>query len=228
MELYQKNFRVLFLIILIPHIPLDLFLGPFASGTIGRAIYFILTLFVGFFVCATTAIAISDACTGNIPSVERSYRYVFTELPLNTMLVFFAQVFVIVAGFLLLVIPGLVFGAWYMFAQIVVVLERIEPIAAMKRSRFLGKGFYIRNLSLAAVATFLMLIGELLIVVVGSIAIFLFKLQHAQGFVNGVVALLATALFTPYLLTLSILMYYDLRARREGYDSTALTEDLER
>jgi hypothetical protein len=228
MELYQRNFRVLFLTVLVALIPPNLLFRPFVSSIVGISMFFLLTIFFGFFVFAATTVAISDVCTGNKPSVGRSYQYVFTKVLLRLMLVFLLQSLVVAGGYLLLLIPGLVFSAWYMLAPVVVVLERAEPIAAMKRSRFLGKGFYLRNFGLVFVTVFLIFIGQFMVGFVLGFAMIVLKLQNARGLIEGLEGLLGSALFIPYLYTLLILMYYDLRARREGYDSTALTEDLQR
>lgn len=190
--------------------------------------FFILTFLFGFIAYAAIAIAISDVCTGNEPSVGRSYKYVFTKVFLRLLLVTLLQMLVTLVGYLLFIIPGVVFSAWYMLAPVAVVLEKAEPIAAMKRSRFLGKGFYFRNLGLFFLGLFLTFLALFLAGFVGGMAIVAFKLESSEGIIEGVLTFFGSALFYPYLYTLLILMYYDLRARREGYDSTALTEDLQR
>ena len=43
-------------------------------------------------------------------------------------------------GFLLLVIPGIVFSTWFLFSTIILVIEGTDGTAAMKRSKFYARG----------------------------------------------------------------------------------------
>jgi hypothetical protein len=226
LELYKNNFTVLFLTFLVAIIPPNLFVRPFVSAPFGLAIFFIVTFLCGFIAYAAIAIAISDVCTGNRPSVGRSYKYIFGKPLVQLLLVSLLQILVVFAGSLLLLIPGLILGAWFMFAPVIVVLERTGAVAGMKRSKFLGKGFYLRNFGLLFLIIILLFLAMFMIGFLGGAAILVFKIPSAQGFVIGLLTLLGSAIFYPYVYTALILMYYDLRARREGYDSTALTEDL--
>jgi hypothetical protein len=52
----------------------------------------------------------------------------------------FLALVIILVGFVLLIIPGLIFMTWYAFASVVVVDERLSGWAALKRSKELVKG----------------------------------------------------------------------------------------
>ncbi len=56
----------------------------------------------------------------------------------------------IVGGFILLIIPGYIFLAWFYLTQFVVIDEKLGPVAAMKRSKQLVKGRVVEILGLIA------------------------------------------------------------------------------
>ena len=63
--------------------------------------------------------------------------------------------FLILIGILLLIIPGIVLAATYMFLLPVTVLELFNGRAALRRSRDLGRGSYARNVSIMTVCALL-------------------------------------------------------------------------
>ena len=228
MALYKSNLGVLFLTILVALTPPSLLVRPFFSGTTGLIIYFMALWFFGYIAYSATSIAISDICTGNKPSVLRSYRYVFGKTFVQLVAVNLLMVVLSSIGSVLFIVPGLLISAWYMLSPVVVVLEKTGPIVAMRRSRLLSKGFYARNLGLAWLAMFTVIFASAVVGGIEGVAILILKLQYAAKIIEGMTNLLVTGLLMPYVYTLMVLMYYDLRARREAYDSTALTEDLQR
>lgn len=58
-------------------------------------------------------------------------RYVLLQLLLGL---------VVLVGFILLVIPGIIFSVWYMFATLIFVIENVGGVAALKRSKQYAKG----------------------------------------------------------------------------------------
>lgn len=47
---------------------------------------------------------------------------------------------IVLVGFILLIIPGLMFSVWFMFASLILVVENIGGMSALKRSRIYVKG----------------------------------------------------------------------------------------
>lgn len=84
---------------------------------------------------------------------------------------------VIMVGFILVVIPGIVFSIWFSFAFYVLVFEGVGGIAALKRSRNLVRGFWWTVLARLIVISLL-----------GAIASALFNLIMQPGIVilNGI------------------------------------------
>lgn len=185
----------------------------------------LLAAILSLFNMVPNTVLISDICVGNRPSLGRAYRRAFGKVT-GTVLLTMVLVFVILAvGSLLLVVPGVVFGMWYSFAGPVVVLERTTALGALSRSRQLGKGYYLRNfgivlLTMVAIWTPSIVLGFVWGLIVGF-AHLPAPLAHLVGSVFG-------ALAAPPISIAIVLLYYDLRVRKEAYDSAKLAEDLRR
>jgi hypothetical protein len=128
---------------------------------------------------------------------------------------------------MLLLVPGLILIVHYAFVVPVAVLERISGWQALRRSRELGKGFFWRVcgivfLSYAVVFVVSWLIGGVLVVVRMMV-----RLSLSLPVVGMIANLLALPL-APLPAIVLVLLYYDLRVRKEAYDSAALAEDLRR
>ena len=167
----------------------------------------------------------SDICLGYAPSFKRSYAKILSKLVLLLLVTSILQLLAIVTGFVLLVIPGLVLLIWLMMAAPVVVLERRGGVAALKRSKQLGDGAHWRNAGL------FLLLNIIIFVIFGVIG-FVFGFT-APNFLNhwifrAVSTGIDEGLAAPVGLIWVVLLYYDMRVRKEGYDAKALAEDLAR
>lgn len=163
---------------------------------------------------------ISAEFLGESISAGASYRRAARRLlpMLGTQI---AAGFVITLGYLLLIVPGVIFSIWYMIVQPIVLLETLSGSRAMSRSHELMKG----NLGK----------GFLLAVVVGLVYGFVVfggaALLGAIGLARNEVVLqtltdLATALVLPFQIGAPILLYYDLRIRKEAFDLQTLAASL--
>lgn len=59
----------------------------------------------------------------------------------------------VLGGFILLVIPGIIFGAWFSLAGFTMVAENLGPVDSMKRSKELVKGHMAETLGILSVPT---------------------------------------------------------------------------
>jgi hypothetical protein len=132
---------------------------------------------IGLLTGAVVTVMISDRCLGLQPSVWRSYRRGFANIGRLIGTYFLGVLFIsllgaagtlllivpglilrsgmmlsawfLIGGTLLLLIPILILTVWYMFFIVaVVVLEKLGGRAALRRSRALGKGSYLRNIGI--------------------------------------------------------------------------------
>jgi hypothetical protein len=128
---------------------------------------------------------------------------------------------IVFLGFLLLIVPGVIFSLWFYVLVPVVVLEGVSGTAALGRSRELmrgnlGKAFLV-GLLIGIVS---MIIGAILGFAVGFIPWpYVFLRVFVQSLVQALLMPIQTAPF--------ILLYYDLRIRKEAFDLQMLSTALE-
>ncbi|MBV9946475.1 MAG: hypothetical protein JOZ69_06485 [Myxococcales bacterium] len=167
---------------------------------------------------------VSDACLGRRPSLVSALKRTVHSLGVRALFASLATAVLVGLG-LLLVVPGLLFAAWWSFAAVIVILERQPYLVALKRSRHLGRGHYLRNGGMILLVGFAM---ELLIVLVGgAVAAVLLVLDAPKWATLMVTPLLALPLAALPSITL-VLLYYDMRSRKEAYDTEKLAEDFYR
>ena len=169
-------------------------------------------------------VSVSEICLGNRPSVLRSYKRVFDTFPGKLLATNLLASLIILIGFILLIVPGLIFLPWLLFVGPVTILERTFGIKAFKRSKTLGEGYHTRN---CVVAVMLIIIELLLDQLLNSLGDRIAGIFHfVDPLVIKVCLVPLSELFSPILLIIIILMYYDLRVRKEFYNNAALAEDL--
>lgn len=101
-------------------------------------------------------------------------------------------------------------GARYLLTLPVIVIERVGPLASLRRSKFLSDGFTWRTVGLLTVSL------VITVAVVGTLFLLLGTLlnEHAA---NAISSLVLVVLY-PAWACLVVVLYYDLRIRKEGYD----------
>lgn len=125
---------------------------------------------------------------------------------------------VTMSGFILLLVPGVIFGTRWSVAMIAAIVEERGASSALGRSWDLVRGLFWHAFGaafLAAVAT--VIIGLVLQVPT------LFALAGGRGFsfaLGGLWEAAVGAATTPYMYCVLVLLMLDLRARKEGTDIT--------
>jgi hypothetical protein len=168
-------------------------------------------------------ISVSDICLGNAPSLVRSYNKVF-RLFGRMFTASMLQFIFVVIGFVLLCIPGIIAMLWFIFTPCIVVIEGLGGLGAVKRSKAIGQDYNWRNLGVIA----LMFVIAFVAYVILAIPFLLLFPQAPSNFGGRAFNSVFQLLFTPLTIVAIVLMYYDLRVRKEAYDATALAEDLRR
>jgi len=229
-KIYFGHFGTLFFMYFLPAFPAVLIQQEAEKS--GNAVLIILTvllsLIVGGFAYAATTIAVSDVCIGNAPSIKRSYDKILSKIMLQLLVMNILEILAVGVGLVLLVVPGVVLFVWLFLSGPVVVLEGRSAIAALKRSKQLGDGSHWRNCGFFLLLFIILLVYYLLIFAV-ILGVFVFRFPNL---INTWIPLAAMdvpmLLFFPFIYIFSVLIYYDRRVRKEGYDAKALAEDLAR
>ncbi len=134
---------------------------------------------------------------------------------------------VTVLGFPFCLVPGFIFATWFAFTSQAVVLEGLGGTKAMGRSRDLTRGYGLRvfgYLVLVTVLTYgiswvLGIVGQLIASAVTSSIVGTMLIQQAFGQVINLFIM-------PYFIVVMILLYYDLRVRKEAFDLEILAKNL--
>lgn len=170
-------------------------------------------------------VAISEISLGIKPTVKRSFKRMFAAGYGNYLAILLLQFLYTIAGLILLVIPAFIFGFWYMLTAPVFILENAKGKEALKRSKELGKGFYLRSFCIV------LLIVALFYSIYFIIAIILYAVLNIETtnhplFID-VFTIVMQSIFSSFVIIPTILIYFDLRVRKEGYSITSLAEDLQ-
>jgi hypothetical protein len=161
--------------------------------------------------------AVAAEVAGEDPSVEQSYRFGFNRLG-SVLLVSVLVGLAIIGGLILLVIPGIYIGVRLCVSIEALVVEGRRGTQAMGRSWGLVGGHWWH-----AFAT--LLIAALLTGVVNALITAPFGATNWFG--QGVAAAVATVVTLPYGALVGVLLYLDLRARKERLTMEALRADLQ-
>jgi len=175
-------------------------------AVVAVAIYFVtVTVFTGMVVSL-----VSDVQDGRRDASAGQLLRAATPVLGQLILVGVVAALGIVAGFILLVIPGLILLTFWFVAAPVVVVENPGVFPALRRSRLLVRGNGLRVF--AVILILVVLVG-----VAGNIVV---ALAGAAGTGVGIVAWVIVGILTAPLSALAAaVLYYDLRARSGAQDA---------
>lgn len=141
---------------------------------------------------------------------------------------------VLVVGFILLIVPGIIFYVWYAFFAQVVVVEGLSGTAAMERSKALTEGYRWR---IFGVIILVGIIGAVIGFAVGLLNFVIPSYEqlvvpktgpfdsgirlvpiYPNFYINTLLGILVQILVATYQTICITLLYFDLRNRKEGFD----------
>src|SRR5262249_38259536 len=143
-----------------------------------------------------------------------------------TMLLSWLLVGIVVGiGLCLLVIPGLIFIIWLVFAPVAVVIERRGAFESLSYSRAIVRGNWWRTAVLLTIIGIVLMVVYFVFAVGISIVVVSDPVAASQGQVPWYVTLLVgpalSAVIAPLTYSLMLAIFYDLRLRHEGGDLAA-------
>jgi Membrane domain of glycerophosphoryl diester phosphodiesterase len=161
--------------------------------------------------------AVAAEVAGEDPSLEQSYRFGFYRLG-SVLLVSVLVGLATIGGLILFIIPGIYIGVRLVVSVEALVVEGRRGTRAMGRSWELVGGHWWHAFGTLVVAW-------LLIGVVNAVITAPFS--GLGWFGQGVAAAVATTVTLPYGVLVGVLLYLELRARRENLTLEALRSDLQ-
>jgi len=194
--------------------------GAFVAAAILGVIQF---LFVQPFLTAAVARASTDAYLGNRVLVGPTFRFAVSRVHSILWISLLTSLAALV-GFILLVIPGIIVLVRFAFGSTILVVERRKGRKALGRSWRLAKGrfwrllgaFLLAFIMAAVVASVLSIPGNLLFSAVGPSGWPLAALGDS----------LAAILTTPFTTLITVLLYFDLRIRKEAFDLDVMAQEI--
>ncbi len=193
---------------------------------------------------------VSDVCLGHIPNLRRAYKRItpaFIGKLLITKLVYYLALAIGLALFLIpalgvyhfvkpVFVVGLVpflllaLGVYLigMFHMAVLVVEGEWGGRALKRSKELGKDYYLRNLWVMLLLIFPYILLWLLSYLIWFVVVFMNRVEYDLPFLS-LADFIFDAMryaFYPVLVIRVVLLYYDMRVRKEAFDYASLAEEL--
>jgi hypothetical protein len=204
---------------------------PHGGGTMALQL---ISAFTAQFAVPLVFLQVNDVVRGLNPSLGRSLKVYASDRFWPFFATFIVVWLAVVFGFVLLIIPGLIASAFYLFAMIIATLEGKNVRSSMRKSRTLGKGCYIRNIGVLYASWFaiglpVFMAYLLLAAIVGAAVGLLFPTavqdRNLFSLVELLIMILGSVIVTPLALP-QILLYYDMRARKEGLDDNRFVEEL--
>jgi hypothetical protein len=239
---YKANASKLITIVAVVVIPLS-FISHFFTGVVfkptketvtiaGQAITTTTTRSFGTFVLASlvaAAIAViisaalqaalvrgaALATVGDPIDVEASYQYGFRRFG-SVFWISLLVGLIVAVGFLLLIIPGIIFLTMLAVAIPALIVENQRGTGALGRSWSLVKGHFWHVLGTIVVAA----------IITGVISSILGAVGGSNWFLQWIFGSIGTIVTAPYSALIAILLYVDLRARTEGLTGDRLRTDL--
>jgi hypothetical protein len=179
------------------------------SMGLGKASSGVLTAIVGIALAVASifmSIAMIKAVMQPSLTVKEAYRMAVPYFWRYIVLSILVSIAIIV-GFVLLIVPGIIFMVWFTFAYYVLVDENTGAIDAMKRSKALVAGKWLAVFGRIVV---LMIVGLVIGMVFGALG-GMFGGTAGAITIAAVVNLVVNAVLTPISVAYLYLMYRDLK-----------------
>lgn len=216
-RIYGTQFPTLIRAVGVFIIPVEiLYAALFASRSTGAIVSELLLVITGQLAAAASLKAVSEAFLGHPTSWRSSVRFVWSRMA-HVLLLALIEVVLVGIGFIL-IIPGIYLLVALLVATPALLLEGLDPISALKRSRELVKGLWFRTAGCY-------LLASIFVGLVALIPTLLFIKANGSGahatsshpLAAQIASVVTSLLTTPFMAAVVVLIYYDLRVRKEGY-----------
>lgn len=205
---------------------------PSASELVGAfapiALVGLLSLLIFPLVTGATAWAAAQFYLGDNPSVGRIVKAALSRFGALVLVTILTGVLAL-AGFILLVIPGIIVVVRLLLASPAVMVEDNSATDAMRRSWRLVKGFFWKAVGVSLLTSLIGVIVQSVFDIPFNVYLqYLYEQQNwaAAAVVAFIGQSISTTLITPFGAIVYVLLYFDLRIRKEGMDLSLMAENL--
>jgi len=240
-KLYRSQWKSLMAIVAIALVPitfLQVFLtrslgSPFSTdavpadfeGTLiaSGGLALIQLLVVQPFLTAAVARASADVYLGHTVLVGPTFRFAVSRIH-SILWISILSGLAALLGFLLLIVPGIIVLVRYFFGSTVLVVEGKKGSKALGRSWRLAKGSFWKILGTLLLAGILANVVESILSIPAAIA---FGAIGPAGWPLYAIGLsVAAILTTPFTTLIAVLLYFDLRIRKEAFDLEVMAQEM--
>jgi hypothetical protein len=169
--------------------------------------------------------SVSEIYLGHEITVGQAYKFVLPKL-LTLIGAGFLVGLIVWLGFIMCIVPGVIFGLWFALTTPSIIVENLRATKGMSRSKALASG----NLGkIFCVGFLVILITWAISIPLSWAGVILGGLLFAKNyllfsFINQLFSLVGQILAIPIGAAAFILLYYDLRIRKEGFDLQMLAQ----
>lgn len=187
----------------------------FAAVVIGALIAAVIAVIISAVLQAATMRGAALATIGDPVDIEASYRYGLKRFG-SVILVALMVGLVIAVGFILLIVPGIIFLTLLSVSIPALVIENRRGTDAMKRSWDLASGNFWHVLGVIIVAA----------LITGFVGSIIGALGGDNWFARWIFTTIAQIVTAPFSALVSVVLYLDLRARKEALTADSLRAEL--
>jgi hypothetical protein len=235
-QVYRRHFSALATIVLVCNglpILLQVYTRSGGGGSWALTLlYIVLVVVLGLIATGASVFVVSESYLGRAitarEALARAGPYVGPLIVASLLVGLLVMV-----GFILLVIPGMIILCGLALTVPAVVVESASPLDAMGRSWTLTRGYRLRMFGLFVLIFLLILVPYIAVMGAFGIASAMFAATGAKGMGAGiilagtVVAAVVQLLLSPLYQAALVVAYYDLRVRKEGFDLEVLASALQ-
>jgi hypothetical protein len=222
-DLFSKNYQQFITPVLIMIAPSILYsLAMFYTGPGYVLLYivlFVLMILVSIWISIVLVLMIDKLSKGESVEINKLYETSFAKIP-SYLLVAILTALAIFGGFILLIIPGIIFSIWFEFSAYINLLENKnnKGIAALKSSKELVSGRWwgvLIRLIVPALAVYLIIIVVMVVLAIivpilaGSLN------EYAQMMITNIISSIISLAITPLMLIFGIILYNSLKATKQ-------------
>jgi hypothetical protein len=235
-DLYKRNFALLCGIGALVYVPYYLATAFLSRYPVLLGVLVLVLLMPLVAASGAVVKALADRYLGRETTIALAWGYILRRMVPFSLTGILAML-LLFGGLVLFCVPGIIVGFWVYFIWAVMIVEDRYYTAAIRRSRELAAGQWGR-IFVVSLLTFVLMFGIYMVVgVIGVVLMvpFMMRSGPAQGppqlplafhiiqaLVNGGLQ----TVITPFTSVLSVLLYFDVRVRKEGFDVELLAQEM--
>ena len=189
--------------------------GTFWTAVGGSIVVLLIGVLITQVLTGAIARAAAGSLVGETPTPSDAFKYGFHRLG-SIILIGLLVALIVAGGFFLLIIPGIIFAVKLSVSIPALIVENRRGTDAISRSWNLTGGHFWHVLGTWIVAYIIAAIVTAILTAFGG----------DNWFVRGILSSIASVITTPFVALVTVLLYLDLRSRKEALSEEVLRREL--